>query len=57
MTVVSLAAIVLGVLIAAGGFAWYGPWSLPAILGGIALACVGGIWLCALAVSKGWEEH
>jgi len=56
MNIVAVVAIVLGVAVAAGGFAWYGPWSLPAILGGVLLACVGGIWLCSVAVSKGLKD-
>ena len=57
MNIVALAALVLGVAVAAGGFAWYGPWSLPAVLLGILVACGGLLWLCAVAVSKGFEER
>ena len=57
MNIVALAAIVLGVAVAAGGFAWYGPWSFPAVLAGLLLACAGGLWLCAVAVSKGFGER
>jgi len=57
MNIMALVAIVLGVAVAAGGFAWYGPWSLPAVLLGILVACGGLLWLCAVAVSKGFEER
>jgi hypothetical protein len=57
MTVVAVASIVLGVALTVGAFVWYGSWSFPAILAGIFLACAGGLWLCAVAVSKGFEEH
>jgi len=57
MILPAVAAIVLGVAMTVGGVAFYGPWSLPATFGGIILACVGGIWLCAVAVSKGFEER
>ena len=56
MNIAALAAIVLGVAVAAGGFVWFGPWSLPAVLVGIFVACAGGLWLCAVAVSKGLED-
>jgi hypothetical protein len=57
MNIVAVVVIALGVALAAGGFAWYGPWSFPTILVGLTLACGGGLWLCAVAVSKGFEEH
>jgi len=56
MNIVALVALVLGVVVAVGGVVLYGPWSLPAILLGILLACAGGLWLCAVAVSKGLED-
>ena len=57
MNIVAIVAIALGLAMAAVGFAWYGPWSLPAVLGGIVLACVGALWLCAVAADKGIKDY
>lgn len=53
MTIAAIVSIPLGLALAAVGFIWIGSWSLPAVLGGIVWACLGGLWLCSVAIEQG----
>jgi len=57
MNIAAVLAIVLGVLVFAAGMYWVTDWSVPAILGGLALACFGGLYLCSTAIDKGIKEY
>ena len=57
MNLVALGAIVVGASMVVAGVLWYGPWSLPALLVGLVVACGGLLWLCAVAIDQGIKEY
>ena len=57
MTIAAIVSLPLGLALAVAGVVWYTPWSLPAILGGLTLFCLGLLYLCSGAIDKDIKEY